>query len=131
VSFQIIQKASEPRISSARVGPNFDVFRDSLKDRAAQLECGIHSMERRGPLQIEGTVVFGQHVLAIGFLAHFNVGDRVGTFLEVSHLRRRVFGRAVEHRNGNDGGESARDAAGEEQVEAGLVTRLHAVRRNV
>ena len=99
-----------------RVGPGFDVFVDSLEHRAAEFEFGVHAMHGGGELQVECGVIFGQHVLAIGLLAHLHVGNGIAMLFQISHLRRRVFGRAVEHGDGNHGGKIVGDATGEEQI---------------
>ena len=75
-------------------------------------------MNRGCPLQIQRGVIFGKHVLAIGFFAHLDVGDRIASFLQIGNLRRCIVGSVVQHRDRHHGGKSARYTAGEEEIES-------------
>ena len=47
-------------------------------------------MNRPGPLDVESSVVFGEHVLAIRLFAHLDPTDGIATLFNVGNLRRRV-----------------------------------------
>ena len=57
-------------------------------------------------------------VLAVGFLAHFDIADRIAALLDISDLRGRIVRRAVQHGHWNHGRQIVGDAAGEEKIEA-------------
>src|ERR1700675_4594215 len=99
--FQIIYEASHPGRASLRVGPHSDVFINSLENWPTQLELGINFVKSRRPLQVKRSVLFRHGVLAIGFLAHFDVSDGIAALFDVSDLRGRILGRAVEHSDGD------------------------------
>src|SRR5579864_2029707 len=88
-------------------------------------------MQRSRELQVKYRVVFGQHVLAIGLLSHFDIRNEIATLLEVAHLRGSVLRSAVQHCDWNNRGQATSDSAGEEQVEAWLVARFHAIGCNI
>ena len=52
-------------------------------------------MERICRLQIQGSIIFGEHVLTIGLLTHLHIGDRVIALLQVGDFGDRVFGRPI------------------------------------
>ncbi len=131
MSSQVIEKSAKPRRSALRVGPGFDVLGHALKSRAAEFESWIYLVKGFGELQIKSAVIFRLHVLAVGFLAHFDVGDRISALLDVANLSGCIFGRAVEQGDGNNRGESTRDSAFEEEIKAGLVAGFHSVGSNI
>src|ERR1700678_3761401 len=77
-------------------------------------------MECSGPLYVQSGVIFGEHVLAVGLLAHFHVGDRIMTAFDVSNLGDGVLRIVVKKCDWDHGRQSARNTAREEQVEAYL-----------
>src|SRR5208283_4486223 len=87
MSFEVIEESAEPRVAAARVFPNLDVFRDSLEDGASEFQFWIDGVERFGPLQIQRAIVFRNHVLAVGFLTLFYIGNRITAFLDVCNFR--------------------------------------------
>ena len=88
-------------------------------------------MKRRRPLQVESPVVLRQHVLAIRLFSHFHVRNWIAALLQVSHLRGRIFRRAIQHGDRHNCGQAARDSAGEEQIKSWLISGFHAVRRDI
>src|ERR1022692_3290153 len=66
-----------------------------------------------------------------GSSPNLDVRDWIASFLYVGHLRRCVFGRGVHHGYGDNRGQPAGNSASEEQVEAWLIARFHAVRSDV
>ena len=75
-------------------------------------------------LQVKRGVVFRLAILTVRLLAHLHIGNRVASLLEVGDFSGCVFRCAVKHGDGNHGGQVVGDAAGEEQVEARLVSRV-------
>ena len=127
VGFQVIEETAEPGSATLGVTPDLNVFGDAFENRASEFVIRVDAVESRGELQVQGPIVLGLHVLAVGLFAQLNVRDGIAALLDVGHLRGGIFGRAVQHRNGNDGGQAAGDSAGEEEVPAGLVAGFHAV----
>ena len=126
VRVQVVEKPPEPRRLPLRIRPHLDVVVDAFEHRPAQLQRGIDAMERRGELQIERAVVLGQHVLPIRLFAHLDPRDRVAACLQIGDLGGRILGRAVEHRDRNHRGQSARVAARVEEIESDLLARRRA-----
>ena len=116
----VIDKTCGPRDFSVRIRPDLDVFIHSLKRRPAQLQLGIHVMNRGRPLQIERGVIFRQHVLPISFLAHLDIGNRIAAFFQICNLRPRIVRSVIQHRDRHHGGKSASNAACEEQIKSHL-----------
>ena len=115
MGLQIIQKALQPGITALRIRPDFYVFVDAGKDGAAQFEFWIDSMQCGGPLQVERRVIFRQHELPVGFLAHFHIRNGIAALFEVGQLGGAVFRRRVDHGNGNHRRQMIGDAAAEER----------------
>ncbi len=119
--FQVGDESSHPGSAAPCIGPDVDVFVHTLKNRPAQFEPGIDFVNRRSPLQVECAVVFRHRMLAVGLFAQLDVADGVTALLDVCDLGRGVLGCSVEHGDGNHGRQIVRDAAGEKQVEAGVL----------
>ena len=117
---QIIQKAPEPRDLAVRIGPRFNILIHSREGWPTQLQPGIDTVKRRRPLQVERPVVLRHHELPVRFLAHFNIGNRVMTILQISNLSRRVFRSVVKQRHRNHRRQPPRDPAVVEQIESNL-----------
>lgn len=130
VRFQVIEEAAEPGASSLGVRPNLDVLCDTLEYRTSEFQIRIYAMNRRGPLQVQSTIVFRQHVLAVGLFSHFYVRDRISSLFQVCDLCRRVFRRTVEHRDRNHCRKIACNAAGVKEIESRLIAGFHVVGRN-
>src|SRR5215469_2761571 len=81
-------------------------------------------VQRIGELHVEGGVVFGQHVLAVGLFAHLHIRNWIVAFLEIGEFGDSVFGRAVDEGDRNHGGNAAGDSAGVEAVESELSLAL-------
>src|SRR5204863_10070143 len=92
---QLSNKPEKPSILSLCIPPTFYVLSNSLEYRSTQFEGGIDAMKRRRPLQVESPVVLRQHVLAIRLFSHFHVRNWIAALLQVSHLRGRIFRRAI------------------------------------
>src|ERR1700730_11245504 len=60
-------------------------------------------------------------MLAVRFLAHFDVSDTVAAFLDVGDLRRRIVGRAIQHGDRNHRRQVVGQSAGEEKIEAAVL----------
>ncbi len=110
---QIIQEARGPGNLTIRVGPNLDVFIYALKRWTAQFQIWIQPMQCRGPLDVQRGVIFGQHVLPIGFFTHLDVRNWISALLQISELSGSVVGSVVEQRHRNHAGQSACNSAGE------------------
>src|SRR5215469_1179321 len=121
---QVIEEAAHPGGFSLGIGPNFNVFVNALENRASKFESRIKLVERRGPLQVERTVVLGQGVLSIRLFAHFHVGDGIAAFLEIRNLGNCILGIVIDHGDGNHCRQPARDAAGIEKVKTHLVATV-------
>ena len=78
-------------------------------------------VNRGGPLHVECAVILGHRVLAIGFLAHFYVTDRVSAFFEVGDLSSCVVGSSVEHGDRNHCRQIVGNSTGEEQIESAVL----------
>ena len=72
-------------------------------------------------LQIKRGIVLRHGVLAVRFLAHFDVSDGISTLLDVCDLRRRVVRSAVEHGDRDHRRQIVGEAAGEEKIEAAML----------
>src|ERR1700730_2223764 len=81
-------------------------------------------MECRRELEIEFGVIFGQAMLAVGLLAHLDVGNWIAAFFDVRDFSGGIFRVVVKHGDGNHGGQAAGNAAGEEKIEAYLVSAI-------
>ena len=81
-------------------------------------------MQRRGPLQVERSVIFGQHVLAVRFLPHLHIGDRIISSLEIGDLVGGIFRCAIEHRHRQHRGQPARVAASIEKIKSDLISLI-------
>ena len=121
VGLEIVDEASQPGSLAFGVGPHLDVFVHALEYGATEFQRRVQTVQRRRPLQVKGSVLFRQHVLAVRLLAHFDIGNRIASGFQVSDLGGGVLGCAVKHGDGNHCRESAGIAAGVEQVEADLV----------
>src|SRR5438876_7621523 len=66
-------------------------------------------------LQIKRGIVLRHGVLAVRFLAHFDVSDGISTLLDVCDLRRRVVRSAVEHGDRDHRRQIVGEAAGEKR----------------
>src|SRR5713226_7868781 len=91
---------------------------------ARQLQFWAHLVQSGGKLQVEGAVVFGQHLLTIGFFSHLDIGNGIATLFYVGDLGCRIFRCAVQHGDRNHGGQVVGDAAGVEEIHAGLIARI-------
>ena len=121
VGFQIVDEAAGPGSLAGSVGPGFDVFVDAGEDGAAEFEFGIDAVQGLGELDVHGGVIFGNHEVAVGFFAHFDVRDGIAALFKVSEFVGGVFRRAVNHGDGNHGGQAAGVTVGhEEKIEADL-----------
>ena len=92
-------------------------------DGPPSFRARIHLMNRGGELQIQSSVVLRKHVLAVGFLAHLDIGDGIAASFDDTrfappHLRAWNTERAT----GIDRRQTARHAAGIKQIETDLVT---------
>ena len=103
-----------------RVGPDFDVFIDALKRRATELEVWVDAAQRCRELEIQRAVILRLHVLAVSFFTYLDVGDGVLVIFEIANLGRGIVRRFIEQRDGHHGGQTARDSALEEEIEADL-----------
>ena len=127
VRLQIGDEPADPRRPALRVGPHLNVLVDSFEYRAAEFECRVYFMDRFRPLNVERGVVLRQNAFAIRLLAHLDPADRVAALLEVRDLRGRIVGRSVEHGDRNHRGQVVGQAAGEEDVEAGVLAASRGV----
>ncbi len=83
VGLQIVDEASRPGGLAGSVGPGFDVLVDAGEDGAAEFEFGIDAMDGGGELDVERGVILWDHEMAVGFFAHFDVGDGIAALFEV------------------------------------------------
>jgi len=72
-SFQVVDEASEPGNAAFGIGPDLDVFVYALENRAAQLECGVDFVQGCRKLQVESSVVFREHLLAVRLFSHLHI----------------------------------------------------------
>ena len=86
-------------------------------------------MQRFGPLQVECSVIFWKHVLAIGFLAHLDKRNRIAARFHIRDLVRGILWRTIDQRNRYHGGQTARVAAGVKKIESHLIFLVVDIRR--
>ena len=75
-------------------------------------------MESGCKFQIERTIVFRRHILAVHFFAHFDIGDRIVTRFKIFDFGSGIVGIVVHHGNRDNRGQALGDAALEKQVES-------------
>src|SRR5438477_2650650 len=122
VSFQIIDKSSQPRSTSLRIRPDLDVFVHSLKHRTAEPDLRINFVQRLRPLQVQRPVVFRKHILSICFLAYFDKRNWISTRFQILNLIGGILRSAVDQRNRYHRAQAARVAAGVKKIKPHLIS---------
>ena len=77
-------------------------------------------MHRSGELNIQSGIIFRQHVMAIGLLSHFDIGNGIFAALQILHFRSCIFRRVVDERDRNDCGQPTSKSARVEKIETHL-----------
>src|SRR5207249_8087595 len=99
--FQVIDETSHPRCMSLCIWPNPNILIYAFENGPAKFEGRIYFVKGRGPLDVQSAVIFGHRVLAVGLLAHFDVGNTVSALLNVRDFSSRIIRRAIKHGDRN------------------------------
>ena len=98
-----------------------NVFAYAFEYRATQFQAGVDFVQSSGKLEIECAVIFGQHLLPVGFFTHLNVRNGVTALLEIGDLGRRVFRCAEKHGDRNHRRQPSSVAAVVKEIQSNLL----------